>query len=94
MKNPICCPSIRIPRLDLGTWFIENGRAARTVRNAVDIGCRHFDTAQASGNERGRGDPFLRIPRWSCSSPPSWPLRPNPTIGRQRVRYLVKNKED
>ncbi len=34
------------------------------------------------------------IPRGSCSSPPSWPLRPNPTIGRQRVRYLVKNKED
>ena len=33
------------------------------------------------------------IPRGSCSLPPSWPLRPNPTIGR-RVRYLVKNKED
>lgn len=47
MKSPICCPSIRIPRLDLGTWFIENGRAARTVRNAVDIGCRHFGTAPA-----------------------------------------------
>lgn len=42
---------IRIPQLGLGTWFIEDKKAADAVKNAVKLGYRHFDTAQAYGNE-------------------------------------------
>ncbi len=47
---------VRIPKLGLGTWFIEDGKAAQIVRDAADIGYRHFDTAQAYQNERGVGE--------------------------------------
>ncbi len=47
---------VSIPRLALGTWFIEDDRAAEAVRAAVSIGYRHIDTAQAYGNERGVGE--------------------------------------
>ena len=45
-----------IPKLGLGTWFIEDGVAAQAVRDAVGIGYRNIDTAQAYGNERGVGE--------------------------------------
>lgn len=45
-----------IPKLALGTWFIDDDRAAEAVRAAVNIGYRHIDTAQAYGNERGVGE--------------------------------------
>lgn len=45
-----------IPKLGLGTWFIGNDRAAQAVRDAVEIGYRLIDTAQAYGNERGVGE--------------------------------------
>lgn len=44
-----------IPKLGLGTWFIEDGAAARAVPAAVEIGYRNIDTAQAYGNEHGVG---------------------------------------
>lgn len=47
---------VRIPRLGLGTWFIDDDKAARAVTDAVDIGYRNIDTAQAYGNERGVGE--------------------------------------
>ena len=47
---------IRIPKLGLGTWFIDDDRAAQAVRDAVEIGYRNIDTAQAYGNERGVGE--------------------------------------
>ena len=47
---------VRIPKLGLGTWFIEDGKAAEAVRNAVKLGYRLIDTAQAYGNERGVGE--------------------------------------
>lgn len=46
----------RIPKLGLGTWFIDDSKAAQAVRNAVGIGYRLIDTAQAYGNERGVGE--------------------------------------
>lgn len=46
---------VNIPQMALGTWFIDD-EAAEAVRNAVEIGYRHFDTAQAYGNERGVGE--------------------------------------
>jgi diketogulonate reductase-like aldo/keto reductase len=47
---------VQIPRLGLGTWFIDDDRAAQAVKDAVAIGYRNIDTAQAYGNERGVGE--------------------------------------
>lgn len=47
---------VKIPKLGLGTWFIPDDAAAQAVRDAVQIGYRHFDTAQAYENERGVGE--------------------------------------
>jgi diketogulonate reductase-like aldo/keto reductase len=47
---------VRIPKLGLGTWFIDDDKAAQAVRDAITIGYRNIDTAQAYGNERGVGE--------------------------------------
>lgn len=47
---------VQIPKVGLGTWFIADAAAARAVRDAVEIGYRNIDTAQAYGNERGVGE--------------------------------------
>ena len=47
---------VQIPKLGLGTWLIDDSLAAQAVRDAVEIGYRHIDTAQAYGNERGVGE--------------------------------------
>ena len=36
-----------VPKLALGTWFIDDDKAAEAVRAAVALGYRHVDTAQA-----------------------------------------------
>lgn len=54
-----------VPALGLGTWMLE-GRACReAVRDALEIGYRHVDTAQAYGNEDevGRGLADSGVPR-------------------------------
>lgn len=47
---------VKIPKLGLGTWFIQDDQAAEAVRSAVELGYRHIDTAEAYGNERGVGE--------------------------------------
>lgn len=47
---------VEIPKLGLGTWFIDDDKAAQAVRDAVAAGYRYIDTAQAYGNERGVGE--------------------------------------
>ena len=47
---------VQIPQLGLGTWFIDDANAAEAIRAAAKLGYRHFDTAQAYGNERGVGE--------------------------------------
>jgi diketogulonate reductase-like aldo/keto reductase len=47
---------VKIPKLGLGTWRVDDGQAAQAVRAAVQMGYRHVDTAQAYGNERGVGE--------------------------------------
>lgn len=46
----------KFQRWDLGTWFIPDETVSQAVKDAVKIGYRHFDTAQAYGNERGVGE--------------------------------------
>ncbi|MDO4301869.1 MAG: aldo/keto reductase [Clostridia bacterium] len=46
---------VEIPKLGLGTWFIDDDRVEQAVIDAINIGYRHIDTAQAYGNEAGVG---------------------------------------
>ena len=46
----------KIPALAYGTWLIPNDIAAECVKNAIEAGYRHIDTAQAYGNEVGVGE--------------------------------------
>jgi 2,5-diketo-D-gluconate reductase B len=45
----------RVPALGFGTWLIPDADAADAVRDALEIGYRHIDTARAYENERGVG---------------------------------------
>lgn len=46
---------VEIPKLGLGTWLLDNDQAEQAVRDAISIGYRHIDTAQAYMNESGVG---------------------------------------
>ena len=45
-----------IPSIGLGTWLIDNEKVSKTVKDAIDLGYRLIDTAQAYGNEVGVGN--------------------------------------
>lgn len=47
---------VEIPKLGLGTWFIDDDKASDAVRAAIGTGYRNIDTAQAYGNEHGVGE--------------------------------------
>jgi diketogulonate reductase-like aldo/keto reductase len=47
---------VEIPKIGLGTWFISDKDAIKAVKDAVQIGYRHIDTAQAYQNEKGVGE--------------------------------------
>ncbi|MBB1078474.1 aldo/keto reductase [Limosilactobacillus sp. STM2_1] len=47
---------VAIPKFALGTWLVDDNKVTEAVRNAIKIGYRHIDTAQAYGNERGVGE--------------------------------------
>jgi len=47
---------VKITKLGLGTWLLDDKQAAKAVRDAVSIGYRHIDTAQAYMNEAGVGE--------------------------------------
>ncbi|WP_342046163.1 aldo/keto reductase [Bacillus sp. OTU530] len=55
-ENYILSNGIEIPKLGLGTWRIKNDDVVQAVVDAVKIGYRHIDTAQAYANESGIGD--------------------------------------
>ena len=46
---------VKIPKLALGTWKIPDNEVASPVQNALKMGYRHIDTAQAYHNEKGVG---------------------------------------
>lgn len=47
---------VEIPKIGLGTWFINDSEVSNVIKRAVNIGYRLIDTAQAYGNERGVGE--------------------------------------
>lgn len=55
----------RIPQLGLGTYKIDDEQAPEAIVQAVELGYRHFDTAEMYGNERGIGEGMRRsgLPR-------------------------------
>lgn len=55
----------RVPVLGFGTWLITGPDATEGVRDALEIGYRHIDTARAYENERevGRGIADSGVPR-------------------------------
>ncbi|WP_456271172.1 aldo/keto reductase [Bacillus sp. AK031] len=55
-ENYTLSNGLEIPKLGLGTWMIENDVVAQAVVDAVKIGYRHIDTAQAYMNENGVGE--------------------------------------
>lgn len=46
---------LKIPKVGLGTWLIDNDKVEDVVECALEAGYRHIDTAQAYGNEEGVG---------------------------------------
>ncbi|TRD15035.1 aldo/keto reductase [Palleronia caenipelagi] len=40
-----------LPKLGFGTWELRGDAGADMIRHAIDVGYRHFDTAQAYENE-------------------------------------------
>lgn len=55
MENIKLNNGIKIPSIGLGTWLIDNDKVSDVVCDAVKIGYRHIDTAQAYENEEGVG---------------------------------------
>lgn len=68
-------PSLRMPKLGLGTWPLRGDEARRAVEGALALGYRHIDTAGMYGNESEigaavaasglpRGEVFLTTKVW------------------------------
>lgn len=55
-ENYTLSNGVAIPKLGMGTWMIDDGKVAQVVRDAIEAGYRHIDTAQAYANERGVGE--------------------------------------
>ena len=47
---------VKIPKLGLGLWRIENAQVPSVISEAIKVGYRHFDSAQAYENEVGTGE--------------------------------------
>ena len=50
---------VAIPKLGLGTWFIDDDKVADAVREAVKIGYRHM--------RRPRRESMERLRRWDLT---------------------------
>ncbi len=66
---------VEIPKLGLGTWQLSGESCVEAVRDAIELGYRHIDTARAYGNEvqvgqglhdsgANRGEIFLTTKLW------------------------------
>ncbi len=50
---------VEIPVIGLGTWQVPNDIAARVVKDALEVGYRHIDTAALYQNEEGVGQGII-----------------------------------
>lgn len=71
---------VRIPKLGFGTWMLEGEACVEGVRDALELGYRHIDTARNYGNEAevGRGIAESGVPReeiWLTTKVPYERLR-------------------
>lgn len=55
MKDFVLSNGVKIPEVGYGTWLIKNDDAYECVRNAIEAGYTHIDSAQAYGNEENVG---------------------------------------
>ena len=55
-ENYVLSNGVSTPKLGFGTWMIPDDVAAEKVREAIHVGYRHIDTAEAYENERGVGE--------------------------------------
>ncbi|MGZ4663667.1 MAG: aldo/keto reductase [Frankiaceae bacterium] len=76
----------QMPLLGLGTWQLRGRQAYAAVRDALEVGYRHFDTATVYGNERevGRAIRDSGVPRdavfVTTKLPPEHADRPRRTL--------------
>ena len=76
----------KMPLLGLGTWQLRGRQAQAAVRDALEVGYRHFDTATIYGNERevGRAIRDSGVPRdavfVTTKLPPERADRPRETL--------------
>ncbi|TNE91856.1 MAG: aldo/keto reductase [Deltaproteobacteria bacterium] len=65
MKHVTTATGAAIPALGYGTWRLSGPEAYRGVREALDVGYRHIDTAQLYGNETECGQAIAQsdVPR-------------------------------
>lgn len=56
---------VKMPKLGFGVFMIPNDETERCVLDAIDVGYRLIDTAQAYGNEEGVGSAIVKcgLPR-------------------------------
>jgi 2,5-diketo-D-gluconate reductase B len=56
MDTTIEIQGTRVPAVGFGTWQITGPACVEAVRDALELGYRHIDTARAYGNEREVGE--------------------------------------
>jgi 2,5-diketo-D-gluconate reductase B len=56
MEGAVEIQGNRVPALGLGTWLLTGADCVEGVRDALELGYRHVDTARAYGNEREVGE--------------------------------------
>jgi len=54
-ENYTLANNVKIPKIGAGVWMIDNETVVQVVKDALDAGYRHIDTAQAYRNEEGVG---------------------------------------
>ncbi|MDN6128070.1 MAG: aldo/keto reductase [Tetragenococcus halophilus] len=47
---------VKIPKIGFGTWLVDDDKVVEPVKDAINAGYRHIDTAQAYENEHGVGE--------------------------------------
>jgi 2,5-diketo-D-gluconate reductase B len=56
MRTTVEIQGTRVPAIGLGTWQLTGAACVEGVRDALELGYRHIDTARAYGNEREVGE--------------------------------------